>query len=147
MSYRQIYYQIVFSTKYRRKSIAEENSIQLYKYIAGIIKNMKCTPYCINGIEDHIHIFSDLHPSVALADYIKEIKVSSNKWMKQSGLFPAFNAWQESYGAFTYSHKERNRIFNYVKNQKEHHQKEPYLHEIKRLLTENGVDFEGKYLF
>jgi len=33
---------------------------------------------------------SDLHPSVALADYIKDIKVSSSKWMKESGFFPYF---------------------------------------------------------
>jgi REP element-mobilizing transposase RayT len=40
--------------------------------------------FCINGIEDHIHILSDLHPSIALADFIKDIKVSSSKWMKES---------------------------------------------------------------
>jgi len=29
-------------------------------------------------MEEHIHILSDLHPSVALADYIKDIKVASS---------------------------------------------------------------------
>ena len=29
----------------------------------------------INGMEDHIHILSDLHPSIALADYIRDIKI------------------------------------------------------------------------
>jgi len=31
--------------------------------------------YRINGIEDHIHIFSDLHPSISLARYVKDIKL------------------------------------------------------------------------
>ncbi|MDR0364702.1 MAG: transposase [Bacteroidales bacterium] len=28
-------------------------------------------------MEDHIHILSDLHSSVALADYIKDVKATS----------------------------------------------------------------------
>lgn len=97
-SYRQIYYQIVFGTKYRRPTIAEAHCEELYRYIWGIIKNNKCKLYRINGIEDHIHIFCDLHPSVALSDFVKDIKVASSIWMKQSGLFPDFEAWQEGYG-------------------------------------------------
>ncbi|MCC7526656.1 MAG: IS200/IS605 family transposase [Chitinophagaceae bacterium] len=96
MSYRQIFYHIIFGTKYRKMTIAEENCEQLYKYIWGIVNNKKCKLYRINGTEDHIHIFSDLHPSASLADYIKDIKVASNGWMKSSGLFPKFEGWQDS---------------------------------------------------
>ncbi len=59
-----------------------------------------------HGMEGHIHIFSDLHPSILLADYIKDIKVSSSVWMKERGLFPNFKGWQDGYGTFTYSAKE-----------------------------------------
>lgn len=37
-------------------------------------------------------------------------------------------------------------IINYVKNQKEHHKTESFLDEYKRLLTENGIEFDEKYL-
>ncbi len=90
-SYTQVYYQIVFGTKYRRPSICREHDKVLYKFIYGVIKNRNCHLYRINGIEDHIHIFSDLHPSISLADYVKEIKVASNMFMKESGLFPLFD--------------------------------------------------------
>jgi len=66
--------------------------------------------------------------------------------MKASGKFPKFEAWQEGYGAFTYSIRERDMIINYVKNQKEHHKKETFYEEFKRLLTENGIEFDEKYL-
>ena len=125
MSHRQIFYQIVFGTKNREASIADAHSEELYKYIWGTLKNKNCKLYRINGMEDHIHIFSDLHPSVSLADYIKDIKISSNLWMKGSGKFPKFKGWQDSYGAFTYSIKEKDNIINYVKNQKEHHKSFP----------------------
>ena len=66
--------------------------------------------------------------------------------MKQSGLFPAFEGWQDSYGAFTYSVKEKDMIINYIKNQKEHHKAETFHEEFKRLLEENGIEFDEKYL-
>ena len=145
-SFKQIYYQIVFGTKYRKPTIAEAHCEELYKYIWGIIQNKKCKLYRINGVEDHIHIFCDLHPTVALADLVKDIKVASNLWMKESGKFPDFIGWQDGYGAFTYNIRERDMIINYVKKQKEHHKKETYYDEFKRLLIENGIEFDEKYL-
>jgi REP element-mobilizing transposase RayT len=145
-TYRQIFYQIVFSTKYREATIAEENESQLYKYIWGIINNHKCKLYRINSMPDHIHIFSDLHPSTSLSDYVKDIKVASSIWMKENGKFPEFTGWQEGYGAFTYSVREKDMIIEYIKKQKEHHKKETFQDEYKRLLLEHGIEFDEKYL-
>ncbi len=145
-TYKQIYYQIVFGTKNRKPTIASDHDRELFQYIHGIIKNKHGKLYRINGMEDHIHIFSDLHPTVCLSDYIKDIKVASNTWMKESVKFPAFDGWQEGYGAFTYSIQERDIIINYIKNQKEHHQSETFYDEFKRLLIENGIEFDEKYL-
>ena len=146
MSYRQIFYQIVFGSKNRKPVIPETHCKELYQYIFGIIKNKKCKLYRINGIEDHIHIFSDLHPTVSLSDYIKDIKIASSIWMKADGNFPKFEGWQEGYGAFTYSTREKDMIINYVKNQKEHHKTKTFYDEFKGLLIENGIEFDEKYL-
>ena len=89
---------------------------------------------------------SDLHPTVCLSDYVKEIKVASSLWMKESSKFPEFDGWQDGYGAFTYSIREKDMIINYIKNQKEHHKTETFYDEYKRLLIENGITFDEKYL-
>ena len=145
-TYRQIFYQIVFGTRNREATINEANEVELYKYISGVIKEHNCHLYRINSMPDHIHIFSDLHPSVCLADFVKSIKVSSSLWMKETGKFPDFSAWQGGYGAFTYSIREKDMIIEYVKNQKEHHKKESFYDEYKRLLIENGIEFDEKYM-
>ena len=64
-AYRQIPYHIVFRTKGSEKTIRQEHRKDLYQYIWGIIKNKNCVLFQINGMEDHIHILSDLHPSIA----------------------------------------------------------------------------------
>lgn len=145
-SFRQIYYQIVFSTKNREATIEEAYERELHKYIWGIINNHKCKLYRINSMPDHIHIFSDLHPTVCLSDFIKNIKVASNLWMKESGKFPIFSGWQDGYGAFTYSIRERDIIIDYIRNQKEHHKLVSFYDEYKQLLIENGIEFDEKYL-
>jgi len=145
-SFRQITYQIVIGTKNHKNTLSEIYCEELYKYIWGIIKNKDCHLYRINGIENHIHIVSDLHPSISLADYLKDIKVASSIWMKSNGKFPLFEGWQEGYGAFTYSAKERDSLIKYVKNQKEHHKKETFLDEYRRILHEHKIEFDEKYL-
>ncbi|MEC3876884.1 IS200/IS605 family transposase [Chryseobacterium salviniae] len=141
-TYRQIFYHIVFGTKYQKPTIDEKNESELYKYIWGILKNKKCKLYRINGMPDHIHIFCDLHPNVSLSNLVKDIKVATNLWMKQSGLFLEFQGWQEGYGAFTYSLKDKETLINYIKNQKEYHKTKTFDDEFRKLLEEQGIESE-----
>ena len=120
-TYTQILYQIVFSTKNREQTLTKPNREDLYKYIGGILNNKHCHLYRINGVEDHLHIVTHLHPSVALAALIKDIKLASSDYIKKDDIFKKFNGWQDGYGAFTYSIKEKNRLIEYVINQEEHH--------------------------
>jgi len=145
-SYRQIIYHIVFLTKKRTPSIEERYCHDLYRYIGGIIKKRSSIHYEINGVADHIHILSDLHPSIALADLIKEIKVATSSWLKQSGKFPLFDGWQGGYGAFTYSIKEKSTLVRYIQNQKIHHRTESLEAEYTRLLKEHEINYDDLYL-
>lgn len=145
-TFTQILYQIVFSTKNRELSLQDENRKELYKYIWGILKNKKCHLYQIGGMSDHLHIVTHLHPMVALASLVKDIKLASSDYIKLNNLFPKFNGWQDGYGAFTYSIDAKDNLINYVKNQEEHHKKINYIDEFKELLAEHKIDFQEKYL-
>ena len=100
-TYTQILYQIIFSTKYREPVMIKANRVELFKYITGILENKKCKLYQINGVEDHLHILTHIHPSVSLSDLVKDIKVASSIFIKEKKLFPGFIGWQVGYGAFT----------------------------------------------
>jgi len=145
-TYSQIFWQIVFSTKDREPVLIQENRQKLFKYIWGILKKKNCVLYRINGVEDHLHIFTHIHPSIAVADLVKEIKISTNKFIKSKNLFPDFTSWQIGYGAFTYSIREKQMLINYVKNQEEHHKNNTFIDEYKQLLKTNGIEFDEKYL-
>jgi len=145
-TYTQIYYHIVFSTKNREKVLIAENREKLYKYIWGILNNKNCHLYRMNGVEDHLHLFLHLHPSVSLASLIKDIKLASSKMIKKEKIFPDFKNWQTGYGAFTYSIHEKDKIIDYIKNQGDHHKKKSFIDEYRSLLKEFEIDFDEKYL-
>jgi putative transposase len=144
-SYRQIIYHIIFRTKNSKKSLVQSHIGELLAYITGIIKNKNCFTYRINGMEDHIHLLTDLHPSIALADYIRDIKTSSSIWLKQNGSFPDFDGWADGYAALTYAYRDRDMIINYIKNQQVHHNRTSFDEEYRKLLEENNITIDERY--
>jgi len=145
-TYTQLLYQIVFSTKNREHTLTY-NKQELFKYITGILKNKNCHLYQINGVEDHLHIVTHIHPSISVSSLVKDIKLASTEHIKNNSLFPHFNGWQDGYGAFTYSIKEIDRLITYVKNQEGHHKTKTFKEEYIELLKENGIVYDEKYLF
>ena len=145
-TYTQIIYQIVFGTRRRERTLTKNNREELYKYISGVIQNKKCHLYRIGGVEDHIHILTHLHPSVALSDLVKDIKLSSSGYIKRNNLFQNFNGWSEGYGAFTYHVKQKDILIEYIKNQEEHHKIRTFKNEYLTFLEEHKIEYEEKYV-
>jgi len=145
-SYTSIIYQIVFGTKYRQPTLEVKRRDELFKYISGILINKKCHLYQIGGVEDHIHILTHIHPEVALASLVKDIKIASNKYIKEKSLFRKFTEWQDSYGAFTYAQQDKERLIQYVANQVEHHKTKTFKEEFIELLKEHNIEFDERYL-
>jgi putative transposase len=145
-TYTQLLYQIVFSTKNRKRTLSKTNREILFKYISGLLANKKCHLYQINGVEDHIHIVTHIHPTLSISSVVKDIKLASTVLIKEKKLFPHFEGWQNGYGVFTYSNKEKNNLINYVINQEEHHANKSFFEEYKQLLTDHEVEYEEKYL-
>jgi len=145
-TYTQLVYQIVFSTKDREKTLTRDNRSNLYDYICGILYKRKCHPYRINGVEDHIHIATHIHPEVPLSDLVKTIKLASNAYIHEQKMFRNFLGWQTGYAAFTYSHRHRESLIEYILNQDVHHKTRSFIEELKELLDEHGVSFDERYL-
>ena len=96
-------------------------------------------------MEDHLHIITDLHPSVALACLVKDIKLSTTTQIKKDNIFPNFGGWKDGYGAFTYHIDAKHSLIEYVKNQEEHHRIKTYEEEYRDLLKEHKIEFDEKY--
>jgi REP element-mobilizing transposase RayT len=101
----------------------------------------------INGMPDHIHFLIGMRPSCCLSDLVREIKKSSNEYIKTENLTRHRFHWQEGFGAFSYSHSQINRVIKYIQNQKEHHKKTTFQEEYIQFLKKFRVDYDEKYMF
>jgi len=146
-TYTQIDLHLVFAVKNRQSLINVVWKEDLYKYITSIVQNYKHKMLQINGMPDHIHIFIGYHPAHPLPNLVEEIKTSSNKFIKDKGLTPFKFAWQEGYGAFSYSKSQRTIVIDYIKNQETHHQKKTFKVEYLEMLQKFDVDYNENYLF
>lgn len=145
-TYTQILYQIVFSTKNRERTLTANSRPELYKYISGILSNKKCHLYRIGGVKDHLHIVLHVHPTIALSNLIKDIKLATTDYIRREKLFLNFNGWQNGYGAFTYTTKEKDKLTDYVKNQESHHRSFSFKEEYIDLLNDHQIDFEEAHI-
>ncbi len=145
MSYTKLLYHIIFRTKKNENVINEAHEKELYAYIMGFIKNKKSHLYRIGGMPDHIHILTDIHPSIAVSDFMRDMKSNASKWLKKNSNFPHFNGWAESFAAFTYNEKEKDIITNYIKKQKVHHAAITFEEKLRQLLIENGIKIDEHY--
>ncbi len=151
-SFHNTTYQIVWGTKYRRKTMTPENRKRLYGYLYVILKKYNCHVLRINGVSDHLHIITSIPPRITPSKLIQELKQDSSKWLREMGLFSNWGGWQKGYFIATYSYDARFDLIEYVKNQATHHgdkeatETEDYRTELKRLLTEAGILWEEKYL-
>lgn len=146
-TYSQIYIHIVIVVKYRKYLIKPEWEDELYKYITGIIKGKNQLLLEINGMPDHTHILIGIKPSMRLDDLVREIKKSATAFIQQKRFGNKQFRWQGGYGAFSHSKGNLNTVINYIKNQKEHHQKKTLRKEYIEMLEEFEIEYEEKYLF
>jgi REP element-mobilizing transposase RayT len=146
-TFSQIYIQIVFAVKNRDSIIEKSWEEELYKYITGIVQNKQQKMLAINGVSNHLHFLIGMKPTCCLSDLVREIKKSSNDFIKEKKFTNFKFEWQEGYGAFSYSHSALNDVIAYIDNQKEHHRKITFKEEYISFLKKFEVDYDEKYLF
>jgi len=146
-TFSQIYMHIVFAVKGKNSLIQPEWEERLYRYITGIVSNKGQKMLAINGTSDHIHIFVGMKPSCLVSDLVREIKKSSNEFIKDNNLSKFRSSWQEGFGVFSYSKSQIDTVVKYILNQKTHHQKKSFKTEYLEFLRKLEEGDSDHYYF
>lgn len=80
-TFSQIYIQYVFAVKGRENLLQKPWRDEVFKYMAGIIKGKNQKSIIVNGVEDHVHVFVGLKPSMCIADLIRDVKNNSSTFI------------------------------------------------------------------
>lgn len=146
-TYTQLYIHVVFAPKYRAALLLPAFDERLRHYIAAILQNNGHKLLAINNMPDHMHVFFGLSPSESVSSIMEKVKAYSSRWINEEKFLPHRFSWQEGYGAFSYSKSQIDSVVKYVHNQQEHHRKETFLDEYRRMLQQFDVRYDERYIF
>ena len=146
MSYTKHIYHIVFSTKEWRPLIDDALRPQLCEYLGGIVRQLGGISLRVNGPTDHIHIVAVVPATIAIADFVRDVKSGSTNWIHRTMPDRQSFRWQDGYASFTVSHSAIAQVVAYVAGQVENHKTMSFRDELLLLLEKHQVDFDDRYL-
>jgi len=144
----QVYLHVVFSTKNRAGFLQDRDLRErTHAYLAGACRNLGSPSISVGGVEDHVHILSRLAKTLSISDFIRELKREPSKWLKDQSPDLSSFFWQGGYGAFSISPGHVEDLTRYIARQEEHHKKETFQEEFRRLLGLYGIEFDERYVW
>jgi len=146
-TFSRIYLQFVFAVQGRQCLIAKEHKEELHKYVTSLVQTRNAKLLAIHCMPDHLHLFTGIKPAVYIPNFVKEIKVNSNDFIKEKGWIKGAFHWQEGYGVFSYGHSQLDAVCRYIQNQEAHHRTTTFKEEYQEFLEKFAIPFEKQFLF
>lgn len=146
-TYHQVYVQIIFAVKGRQSFLKKEFREDFFRVMASIIQNLGHKSIIVNGVADHVHCLVGLNPDKKISDLVKDLKTDSNHFLKDKNWVPGKFDWQNGYGVFSYSRSHLDKVYQYILNQEEHHQKKSFRKEYLSFLKKFEIEYKDEYLF
>ena len=138
----------VFSTKdrvpYLKDKVFRE---ELHHFMGGVLNKLKCPPLIVGGVEDHVHLLSQLARTCEPAEMVKEVKRVSSIWIKENRYDLIDFSWQAGYGVFSIGQSQIGAVREYIAKQEEHHRRHSFQDEMRVLLERYEIDFDERYLW
>lgn len=145
VTYTNLVYHVVFSTKDRQPLIEDAVRERLYAYIGGVVRSHGGLLMEIGGMPDHVHLLARFRPDASIAEMVRLIKANSSKWMNERPDATERFQWQAGYGAFSVSESRIAAVREYIQNQKEHHARVSWRDEMVVLLRKHGIEMDERF--
>jgi REP element-mobilizing transposase RayT len=132
----------LWSTKERYPLIITTAEKKIYDLMSNEFIEAGCPVRIINGMADHVHSLFLLNPNKAVTDIIKQVKGSCSHEINKQNITKEKFAWQTGYAAYSLSESATGKVFQYIKNQKKHHEKMSFQQEYENFIRLHGFQNE-----
>jgi len=142
MAFTQLLTHLIWSTHQRNPWLRADIRPRLFAYTSGVCRNINTPLVIAGGVEDHVHLLIDLHPTVAVADAVRDIKANSSRFIHDTWSDLGAFKWQEGYSAFAVSYSARDDVYRYIENQPEHHRTRSFAEELREFYIKHGREWD-----
>jgi len=124
-------YHVVWITKYRFKVLTGDLRLRVREIVAHVAEEMGVR--ILNGVlsSDHVHMFVEIPPHIAVSDFVRAVKGRSSRKIQQE--FPAIRKrywgckfWGRGYFSSTAGNVTEDIINNYIDNHVDAHKTDNY---------------------
>ena len=97
-------------------------------------------------MSDPIHIFIELSFIDKFSHFIRGSQSCSSLWVHRN--FPQKKdfAWQEGYGSFSVGFSAIEKVRDYIRNQKKHHEHESFEQEYLKFLKYHNIQYDERFV-
>jgi putative transposase len=122
MSYYKLFYHLVWATYRRYPVLVSATRDAVYGTIITKATKLGAYVHALNGIEDHVHLVVTIPPTIALSNFIGQIKGTSSRMANAMPreIHEPFG-WQDEFGALSFSERDLPAVVRYVQLQQQHH--------------------------
>ncbi|BDI29750.1 transposase [Capsulimonas corticalis] len=117
-----VYLHLVWGTYLRYPLITPDKEDALFRCIEAESIRLGCNVLATGGMPDHVHLAVTLPTPLSMAKLMQQVKGVSSAFARDQLYEGEFFGWQEGYGAFSFSQTQCDKVINYIKNQKQHHE-------------------------
>ncbi|MFT4038388.1 MAG: IS200/IS605 family transposase [Thermomicrobiales bacterium] len=122
MPYSRLLYHVIWATRHRAPSISEDVVDVIERAIVETSRRLDVAVYGVGIMPDHVHVFAQVPPTLAVAKVIGQWKgASSHAVNSLRANSVEVLAWQSGYGVLSVSQSGFDRVLDYVQNQRARH--------------------------
>ncbi len=113
MTWWQLHYHLIWSTKDREPCLTPEREKMFYGVLYKKGTELNVIIHAAGNVEDHVHVVASIPPKLAVADFVRHIKGATayaiNQMPGSDGLFK----WQAGYGVLSFGEDVLEKVMAY----------------------------------
>jgi REP element-mobilizing transposase RayT len=137
MSYRRLFYHLVWATKNREPVIDEDVQALVERSFQLTSADLGLRVHARGFMPEHVHLSMSIPPTIAVTDVVRRLKGASSHGVNRAKSAPVFGR-QDGFGVQSFGEKNLSQVNAYILNQKEHHARGTLIAALER-------DNDGRY--
>lgn len=129
--FHEIVAHFIFATKERAPTLTPPLQRLLCNHLRQTCAELHCDLHEIGGTEDHVHVLASLQPSHRLDIIADTLKASATEMINKLSVGTTLE-WEEGYGVLSLRNKDIEIVAEYIRTQKERHQKGELIGKMER---------------